>query len=227
MQDQGARKRSEKRERAPLAPSHTKRDRTRSKGPGDSCESPALFPLPCPRLSLSPHTLLLLSRQCIYSSSEAHSEPLLCARPAPEEGCCDEDGSLSHAGRSSLLSQRGSHGDEEQRRSVGVRMGETCPERKGGSHVEFRPKRLRGQLQRVGCGCWEQTGRAEAMITSWSWEGRGTTSGHPCHWGPGEWWQQQRDRYKRSSSDGSMGSGDDSWRHGHRTVSLNFLIQKC
>ena len=81
----------------------------------------------------------------------------LCARPGLEEGCCDEDGSLSHAGKSSLVSRRGSHGDGEQR-SVGVRMGEICQEEEG-SWGGF----CGGASSRVGvCGCRQEMGRAEA-----------------------------------------------------------------
>ena len=77
-----------------------------SKGPWDSCEPPhfshCLF-------QLTPSSSFL----CIYSLNQTCSGPLLGARPGLEEGCCDDDGSLSHTGQSSLLSRRGSHGDQE------------------------------------------------------------------------------------------------------------------
>ena len=98
----------------------------------------------------------------LFTESNTFWAPL-CARPRLEEGCCDEDGSLSHAGKSSLLSRRGSHGDGEQR-SVGVRMGEICQEGEG-SRGGFCLEEASGASSGVGggCGCRQETGRAAAQ----------------------------------------------------------------
>lgn len=131
-------------------------DRTQSKGPRDSCGPP-----PAPPCSFFPVSFilhLLSSFSSVYLPTESNTfwAPV-CARPRLEEGCCDEDGSLSHAGKSSLVSRRGSHGDGEQR-SVGVRMGEICQEREASSAW-----RGCGASSRVGvCGCRQEMGRAEA-----------------------------------------------------------------
>lgn len=172
MQDQGARKRGSEKSRqgALVWPKVEQKGAVhRARGTGTAVRSPTLLSL-CPSPSsvsaFSSYTFLCLSCRSAYSGTPGPSE----------EGCCNEDGALSHAVQSSPVGPRGSHGDEAQQ-SVGVRVSQAGWMKRARSRAGLCPEQLAGSSSGGRSRHWGEKGDQEKPPRP-SW-GPGT----PCHHG--------------------------------------------